>query len=176
MQDKNEVMAAWTALAAARRARRAPPGVSPAAAIAERSGLQYLTDILNGHLPSAPVCHALNYLPVEFDEGRAVFLANPQLDQYNVTGTINGGYLCTVLDSAIGCAVQTTLPKGMAYTSLEIKVNFLSALRADSGPIRVEARVLHGGNRTGVAEAWAEDAGGRRYAHAIGSCLILALT
>jgi uncharacterized protein (TIGR00369 family) len=100
------------------------------------------------------------------DEGEVVFRCNPDESTYNPLGVVHGGLLCTMLDTAAGCAVQTLLPVGVGYASIEIKVSFLKPLRAASGEIKVEGRALQVGRRIAFAEAHARDATGELVGHA----------
>src|SRR5919107_950866 len=104
---------------------------------------------------------------------RSVVLgATPGPQHFNPIGTVHGGLAATLLDSAMGCAVHTTLPAGAGYTTLEIKVNYVRALTAGTGGVRCEARVIHVGGRTATAEGKVLDAAGKLYAHATTTCII----
>jgi uncharacterized protein (TIGR00369 family) len=102
-----------------------------------------------------------------------VFSVDPAEYHYNPNGLVHGGLLATVLDSALGCAVQATLPRGVRYATLELKVNYLRPVLRDTGTLRCEARVVHAGRRTALAEGRVADAGGRLYAHGTATCLKL---
>jgi uncharacterized protein (TIGR00369 family) len=86
------------------------------------------------------------------------------------SGGVHGGYFCTLLDSALGCAIHSMLPKGIGYTTLELKVNLIRSLNDKVGPVRAEGKTIHVGNRVGIAEA-ITDVDGKRYAHATTRCL-----
>jgi uncharacterized protein (TIGR00369 family) len=88
---------------------------------------------------------------------------------------VHGGYFCTLLDSALGCAIHSTLPKGIGYTTLELKVNLIRSLSDEVGPVRAEGKTIHVGSRVGIAEAIITDVDGKRYAHATTTCLIFPL-
>ncbi len=94
---------------------------------------------------------------------------------YNPIGTMHGGILATLLDSVMGCAVHTTLPRGRAYTTLEIKVNYVRAVTDASGELAAEGRVVHTGRRSAVAEGKVTDAKGRLCATASTTCLVFDL-
>ena len=102
-----------------------------------------------------------------------MFSIRPAEIHYNPIGMVHGGIPCTLLDSAMGCAVHTTLPAGVGYTTLELKVNIIKAIGKDSGPLRAEARVLHAGRSTAVAEGRLVDRAGTLYAHATTTCIVL---
>jgi uncharacterized protein (TIGR00369 family) len=108
----------------------------------------------------------------EVSEGHAVFLVTPAEYHYNPIGVVHGGVAATLLDSAMGCAVHSTLPAGASYTTLEIKVNYIRPMSADTGEVRCEANAIYVGGRTATAEAKIVDAKGKLYAHGITTCLI----
>jgi len=109
----------------------------------------------------------------DIQEGRVTFRFHPQEFHYNPIGSVHGGVYATVLDSAVGCAVHTLLPAGVGYTTLELKVNYLRPLRAGMGEVRAVGEVLSMTRQTAVAEGRLVDAGGKLYAYASTTCLIL---
>jgi uncharacterized protein (TIGR00369 family) len=147
--------------------------------LAERSremdGLSFIRALLEGELPPPPIAELLGFRPVEAGPGRAAFELVPGEQHYNPIGSVHGGVAATLLDSAMGCAVQTTLPAGTGYTTLELKVNFVRGLTAQSGPVRCEGEVVHRGGTVATAEGriWEQDTG-KLVAHATTTCLILA--
>ena len=136
-------------------------------------GLDFLRKIVAGELPAPPIAHTLDYALLEVEEGRAVFGIQPAEIHYNPIGMVHGGIPCTLLDSAMGCAVHSTLPAGVGYTTLELKVNIVKAIGKDTGPLRAEGRLIHAGRSTAVAEGRLVDGAGKLYAHATTTCLIL---
>ena len=136
-------------------------------------GLEFLRKIVAGELPAPPIAHTLDYALAEVGEGRAVFTIKPAEIHYNPIGMVHGGIPCTLLDSAMGCAVHSTLPAGVGYTTLEIKVNIVKAISRDTGELRAEGRLIHAGRSTAVAEGRLVDEAGTLYAHATTTCLIL---
>jgi uncharacterized protein (TIGR00369 family) len=136
------------------------------------SGLAYLRKIAAGELPRPPFGALLDFGLSELEEGRAVFTVEPAEYHYNPIGVVHGGLAATLLDSAMGCAVHSTLPAGAGYTTLEIKVNYVRALTAETGTVRCEATVIHVGGRTATAEGRVLDANGKLYAHGTTTCLI----
>ncbi|WP_231994256.1 PaaI family thioesterase [Pseudarthrobacter equi] len=114
----------------------------------------------------------LNMTLVHAAQGTATFTCDPDESHYNPIGTVHGGLVCTLLDSALGCAVQTTLPKGLGYTSIEIKVNYLRSVRADSGPLTCVGTVSKAGTRVAFADGTVIDANGKLVATATGSLLV----
>ncbi len=136
------------------------------------TGLEFLKKVVSGELPRPPISALMNFGLAELEEGRAVFTVEPAEYHYNPIGVVHGGLAATLLDSAMGCAVHSTLPAGAGYTTLEIKVNFVRALTAGTGEVRCEARVIHVGGRTATAEGKVLDAAGKLYAHATTTCII----
>jgi uncharacterized protein (TIGR00369 family) len=147
------------------------PGIS-AAAMAHRSGLEILRAMGTGEIPPPPMMHTLGMAGIEVDGGKVVFRLEPQEFHYNPLGTMHGGVLATLLDSAAGCAVHTTLPAGTAYTSLDLTVKYLRPVTVRSGTLRCEGTVLSRGSRTALAQAQVFDERDRLVAHATSSCLI----
>jgi uncharacterized protein (TIGR00369 family) len=138
----------------------------PATAAARLPGREFLQAIADGRLPPPPIASLLGAELVCVGDGDAVFRITPDESTYNPIGMVHGGLLCTMLDSAAGCAVQTLLPAGAGYGTIEIKVSFLRALHADGGPIEVHGQVLRAGSRIAFAEAHARNAAGELVGHA----------
>jgi uncharacterized protein (TIGR00369 family) len=136
------------------------------------SGLEYLQKIIAGELPRPPISAMMNFGITELSEGRAVFTVEPAEYHYNPIGVVHGGLAATLLDSAMGCAVHSMLPAGAGYTTLEIKVNFIRPITAETGIMRCEAQVIHVGGRTATAEGRVLDESGKLYAHATTTCII----
>jgi uncharacterized protein (TIGR00369 family) len=126
------------------------------------SGLDYLQAIARGDLPRPPIASTLDFALVELEPGRAVFDAVPAEFHYNPIGTVHGGFAATLFDSALGCAIHTRLPAGTAYTTIELKVNYLRPLTV--GTV---------GGRIATAEARLLDEAGRLYGHATTTCLVM---
>jgi uncharacterized protein (TIGR00369 family) len=147
--------------------------VATFSAAAGLSGMEYLEALRDGRLPPPPIAALLGFEPVEFEEGRAVFAAVPEEMHYNPIGLVHGGFAATLLDSAMGCAVQTIVPAGSGYTTLEVKVNFSRPMTRDTGRVLAEGVVVHGGRTVATAEGRlvAEDSG-KLLAHATATCLI----
>ncbi len=136
------------------------------------SGLEYLGKIVAGELPRPPIGALMNFNITELSEGRAVFTVEPAEYHYNPIGVVHGGLAATLLDSAMGCAVHSTLPAGAGYTTLEIKVNYIRPMTAETGLVRCEAKVIHVGGRTATAEGRLEDERGKLYAYGTTTCII----
>lgn len=137
------------------------------------SGLDYLQKLIHGELPPPPIAVLLNFRLSEIAEGRAVFVCDPAEYHYNPIGLVHGGLAATLLDSAMGCAVHSTLPAGVGYTTLEIKVNYLRPLIPDRGRVTCEGALIHRGSRTATADGRVTDVDGRLYAHATTTCLLM---
>ena len=139
----------------------------------EMSGLEYLQAMQRGVLPHPPICQTIGFRFVEFEAGRAVMELEPGEHHFNPIGTVHGGVIVTLLDSVAGSAVHTTLPAGVGYTTLNLSVSFLKAVRAVGGSLRAEGRLLKAGSRAALAEADLRDDAGTVYAHATSNCMIL---
>lgn len=136
------------------------------------SGLEYIQKLIRGELPAPPIAATLGFSLVEADFGRAVFEVVPAEYHYNPIGVVHGGLAATMLDSALGCAIHTTLPARTGYTTLELHVNLVRAITSRTGPLRCEGQVIHGGKQVATAEAKLLDLDGKLYAHGTTTCLI----
>lgn len=147
------------------------PAVSAAAA-RTMSGLDFMRALIAGELPPPPILALMNLEAVSAEVGEVTFRCTPDESHYNPIGAVHGGFVCTVLDSVLGCATQTTLPEGQGYTSLEIKVSYLRALSASSGVLTAVGRVSKPGRRAAFAEGEVRDADGRLVATATSTLLV----
>jgi uncharacterized protein (TIGR00369 family) len=147
-------------------------GVPSFETLKSMSGLEFLQGIIDGKLPAPPIAATLGFRIAEVSQGYARFEMTPEFKHYNPIGVVHGGVAATLLDSCMSCAVQTHAPAGTAYTTLEIKINYVRALTDKTGPIRAEARTLYVGRRSGTAEGKILDANGTLYAHGTTTCLI----
>ena len=137
--------------------------------------LEYIRAIFDGRLPPPPIAQTMGFVGAEADAGRAVFMSEAGEFLYNPIGVVHGGFAMTLLDSALGCAVHTTLARGERYTSLETKVNFVCPITADTGPVRCEATVVHSGRTVATAEGrLTEERTGKLLAHGTTTCLVVA--
>jgi uncharacterized protein (TIGR00369 family) len=144
-----------------------------AAGIGRLSGMEMLQAMVRGELPPPPIMHTLAMDRFEvLDEGRCAFIMRAQEFHYNPLGTVHGGVIATLLDSAAGCAVHSTLPVGWGYTSLDLTTKYLRPATVDSGRMRCEGTVINRGRTTALAEARLFDERGRLLAYASSSCLI----
>lgn len=150
--------------------------VPTAAAGARMSGIEYMQAIVAGKLPPPPIAVTLRMGPIEVEDGRAVFSGEPGEEHYNPIGVVHGGYAATLLDSALGCAVHTTLPAGIGYTSLGLEAKYVRPITRDTGRVLCEANVLYRGRKQATSEAnlTAADSG-KLLAHGVATCMILDL-
>ncbi|MEA3041862.1 MAG: hypothetical protein QOC65_1351 [Sphingomonadales bacterium] len=149
-------------------------GLADPEALRRLTGLELLRAIIAGELPAPPMAERLGFRLVEVDEGRTVFEGAPDRRLLNPLGTVHGGYALTLIDSATGCAVHSRLPAGTGYATLETKVNFVRAIKADGGPVRCEGTVLSLGRQIGTAEARLTSADGTLLAHGSSTLMIFA--
>lgn len=171
--NPEETLARWRAEEAAVRARlQTAPGVASSAQVAGRSGLQIFQALLAGEIPPPPMAVRLDFTLLHIEPGFAVFQGQPAFSHYNPMGTVHGGWFATLLDSAMGCAVHSTLPAGKAYTTLELKLNLVRALTEAVPLVRAEGRLVHGGRQVATAEGRLLGPDGKLYAHASTTCLV----
>ena len=170
--EVDEVTARWEADEARIRARLRAPDVVSAGQAVGRSGIEMFDAIFAGELPPPPIGDTLDFLPVHIERGRAVFQGRPQRRHYNPLGTVHGGWFATLLDSAVGCAVHSTLPPGKGYTTLELKVNMLRPLTDRVPLVRAEGKVVQAGRQVAVAEGRIVGPDEKLYAYASTTCLI----
>jgi uncharacterized protein (TIGR00369 family) len=136
------------------------------------TGLDYLRAIERGDIPPPPIAKLLGFRLKRVDLGQAVFELEPGEHHYNPIGMVHGGVASTVLDSAMGCAVHSTLPAGTGYSTIELKINFIRPLSSKTGKVLCEARVIHTGGRIATAEGKLVDKHSKLYAHATTTCII----
>jgi uncharacterized protein (TIGR00369 family) len=137
------------------------------------AGLDYLRSMLAGELPPPPIAATLGFSLHSVEIGEAVFVGAPDESVYNPIGVVHGGLVCTLLDSALGCAVHSTLAAGTGYTSIELKVNYLRPVTAASGVLTARGWVTKPGRRVAFADGDVRDANGTVLATATGSCLVM---
>jgi uncharacterized protein (TIGR00369 family) len=143
-----------------------------AKAMTTLSGLDYMRALLAGEYPPPPILEVMNLHLESVEVGTVTFTAQPDESHYNPIGAVHGGFACTVLDSVAGCAVQTTLPLGFGYTSLEIKVNYLAGITATTGPLTAVGTVIKPGKRVAFAEGVLTDSSGKVVATASSTLLV----
>ena len=138
----------------------------------EMTGLQFVQGLANRTLPLNTIARTLGYDVTEADAGRVVVAITPTAEHLNPAGTVHGGLTATLLDSCMGLAVQSTLEKSEAQTTLEFKISLLRPITPETGRIRAEGVVLNRGRRIGTAEGRVTDGKGRLLAHGTTTCLI----
>jgi uncharacterized protein (TIGR00369 family) len=136
------------------------------------AGLDLMQRMARGELPAPPIMDLIDLTGLTVEEGSVTFLLDPQEFHYNPLGSMHGGVIATLLDSAAGCSVHTTLPAGVAYTSLDLNVKFLRPVTIRSGRLSCTGTVVQKGRRTALAEARLTDPAGRLMAQAMSTCLI----
>ena len=136
------------------------------------TGLEYMRQVMTGELPPSGMGRLMNFNLVEVSEGHAVFIIQPDERHYNGLGIAHGGMAATLLDSATGCAINTMMPAGKIFTTLEMKINYVRPLTRETGEVRCEANVIHVGGRTATAEGRIVDRDGKLYAHGTATCML----
>jgi uncharacterized protein (TIGR00369 family) len=149
-----------------------PAGVVDQATLTAQSGLEFLRGMIGKKFPPPPIGERLNFWPLIVDEGMVVFEGEPDMQVYNPIGVVHGGYAATILDSCMACAVHSTLPVGRAYTTVEIKVNFVRPITVETGRVRAEGKVIQVGRTMATAEGKLFDSKHRLLAHATTTCFI----
>ena len=147
-------------------------GVIPLDTIRAMAGLDLLQAIAAGRLPQAPIARLLNFRLAEAAPGEVTFVGHPAAEHYNPIGSVHGGYAATLLDSCMSCAVQSLLPKGTGYTTLEFRVHLVRPITSDSGPVRATGKIVHPGRRAATAEGRILDCDGRLLAHGTTTCFM----
>jgi len=140
----------------------------------ERSGMEVLQAVIDGELPPPPIADLLGMELVEVHEGRAVFAVQPAEWMYNPIGSVHGGIAATVLDSCMGCAIHSTLPAGVGYTTSDLQVRYSRGMTVDTGRVVAEGTVVHAGRRLATAEGrLTVEATGKLIAHATTGCVLI---
>jgi uncharacterized protein (TIGR00369 family) len=137
------------------------------------SGLEFFKQMLAGEVPHPPMLDLLGIRLIEVDAGRVVFTANVDERFYNGTGVAHGGFASALLDTALGCAVNSTTPAGKRFTTLELKVNLTRPLTVAANPLRCEGRIIHLGGRTAISGASIHGGDGKLYAYGTTTCIIV---
>lgn len=150
-------------------------GVVPAETKKGLTGLELLTRVMLGTLPAPPIQQTLDFRLIKVERGSTVFAGTPRYDFYNPLGSIHGGYIAALLDSCMSCAIHSTLALGYSYATLEVKINYVRPILADTGEVRAEGKIVSSGRRIATAEGRLVDAAGKLYAHGTTTCLIFAL-
>ncbi|MDO9417506.1 PaaI family thioesterase [Pararhizobium sp.] len=147
-------------------------GTVPLDVVARDGGLKAMQDLLAGVHPAPPISQTLKFGLSEVEEGRVVFKGLPSEEHRNPLGTVHGGWTATLMDSALACAVMTTLKPGEGYTTVEFKVNLVRPVLAGMGEVTCEGRVVHRGKTLATSEATLKDKNGKLLAHGTETCAI----
>jgi uncharacterized protein (TIGR00369 family) len=137
------------------------------------TGLDYLQRMISGDVPGVPIGDTLGFRVAEVENGRIVLRGKPDKRSYNIVGTVHGGWAASILDSAMALSALSTLDEKTAFTTLDIRINYLRPITAEMGELRAEGRVIQGGRKVAYCEAKLVDSAGKLLAHGTGSCLIL---
>ena len=136
------------------------------------TGLEYMRQVMTGEVPPSGMVQLMNFKLVEVSEGHAVFTIEPDERHYNGLGIAHGGLAATLLDSATGCAINTMMPAGRIFTTLEMKINYVRPMARETGEVRCEANVIHVGGRIATAEGRIVDGNGKLFAHGTATCML----
>lgn len=151
---------------------RSHAGLAKPQQVMGKTGLQVMTALLEGEIPHPYMADTFDCELIEVGEGLAVFQATLQLKHYNPLGSVHGGWYATLLDFALGCAVQTKLPAGDGYTTSQINLNIVRAAHVKTGPLCCIGKAIHVGRQIGTSEARIVGPDGKLYAHATTTCAI----
>jgi uncharacterized protein (TIGR00369 family) len=162
----------WTEQGHTAAAGIGKPGVTPLEQVRNTSGLEFLQGMLDGRFPPPPIASANDMILYRVELGVAIFQGTPGFRFYNPLGTVHGGWISTLLDSCMGCAIHTRLEPGQAFTTAELKINFVRPIFEKTGPLRAEGRVIHFGRQIATSEGKLVDESGKLYAHGTTTCLI----
>lgn len=148
-------------------------GVVPMATAMHSDGLTFLRNMISQHYPAPPFAETSDIWLIMAEHGRVLFEALPAEKFLNPLGTVHGGWISTLLDSAMGCAVHSTLKPGHGFTTVDMTVSFVRAVLPTSGKLICEGKIIHSGGRIATAEGRVTDAAGKLIAHGTETCMIL---
>ncbi|ABD68070.1 Phenylacetic acid degradation-related protein [Rhodoferax ferrireducens T118] len=168
----DQVVANWMAEEEETCAHLIAPDIATKEQLAGLSGMEFFERIRTGKLPPAPIGETLDFVAIRIEPGSVVFQGRPHRRHYNPLGTVHGGWFATLLDTAVGCAVHSTLQAGKGFTTLELKVNMVRALTDRVPLIRAIGKLVHAGRQVATAEGRIVGPDGKLYAHATTTCLI----
>lgn len=146
--------------------------IATALLLRELDGADALRAMMNGEIPSPPIAKLFGLRFHDVEVGKVRMSIVPDESHYNPLGMVHGGVMATVLDTAMGCSVQSTLPKGRGYTTLNISVNYVRAITIATGELFAEGTVIHAGRTTALAQGRVVDAAGKLYATGETTCLL----
>lgn len=157
------------------RSPKTPADLLSPEQMATLTGMDVVRGMLTGRLPSAPIAQPGRLTMTDATEGRVTFTGNPDFTLYNPQGTVHGGWFGIALDSAMGCAVMSRLPRGFSYTTLEYKINMLRPVFEDTGSLTIIGESIHAGRRTATAEGRIVDDANKLYATGTTTCMVVEL-
>jgi len=137
------------------------------------SGLDFFRKMIAGELPPPPLVVLLGLKLVEAEPGRVTFTGVAREEFYNGMGVAHGGFAATLLDSALGCSINTVMPAGRVFTTIDLQIHYTRPLRREAGELRCTATVVHAGSRTATSEGRIVDANGKVYAHGTTTCILV---
>jgi uncharacterized protein (TIGR00369 family) len=150
-------------------------GVVPREVATAMTGLEFLRGLRDRKQPAPPFAATTDVWLVDAESGRVVFEATPSQRFYNPLGTVHGGWISTLLDSAMGCAVHSVLKPGQAYTTVDMTISFVRPVFEKTGKLRCEGKIIHAGNRIATAEGRVYDGAGTLFAHGSETCLVMSV-
>jgi len=168
-----DTLAAWQAREAELRPLRQRGWLGRPEQFARRTCMEIFEAMLRGEIPVPPISDTLDFALVEAEPGRVQFQGRPQFSHYNPLGSVHGGWIATLLDSAVACAVHTLLPAGKTYTTLELKVNYVKALTDKVPLVRAIGEIIYSGGRIGTSQGRLVGPDGTLFAHATTTCIVL---
>jgi uncharacterized protein (TIGR00369 family) len=139
---------------------------------ASMPGLEQLRAIFDGRAGYNGMVQTMGLEPVSAEEGVVVFKGMPSREHFNPLGQVHGGYAATMLDTAMGCSVHSTMKAGQGFTTLELKVSYHRPMSETSGPLRAEGKIISVGKRAAYAEGHIYDKNGKLCASATTTCLV----
>jgi len=148
-------------------------GSTMLAALKELGGLEFLQRVARGELPNLAIGTPLNFALASVEKGHVTFSGIPDASHYNFIETVHGGYAATLLDTAMACAILSTLPPGQTFTTLEFKINFVRGMTHETGRVAAEGNIIHAGKRIATADGRLVDRNGKLLAHGSTTCMVL---
>jgi len=171
--EAQATLAAWRARDAELRERCTTAGLGKPEQFAGKSGLEIFQAMMRGEIPVPPISRTLDFTLVEVEPGCVQFQGRPQFAHYNPLGSVHGGWIATLLDSALACAVHSLLPAGKTYTTLELNVNYVKALTDKVPLVRAIGEIIYSGGRIGTSHGRLVGPDGTLFAHATTTCIVL---
>jgi uncharacterized protein (TIGR00369 family) len=149
--------------------------IGPQQIASKLAGLDFLKGLREGVHPAPPFAAATDIWMAAVESGRVVFEASPSSRFYNPLGTVHGGWISTLLDSAMGCAVHSVLRPGLAYTTVDMTITFVRPVFEKTGKLRCEGKIIHVGGRIATAEGRVLDQAGTLIAHGSETCMVISI-